>query len=479
MVATSCVSIGERNCHELSGKQPILRTPFPYFGGKQRIAKEVWARFGDVKHYVEPFAGALGVLLNRPQPIPLGRVETVNDINLHICNFWRAVKFSPEMVAEHCQYPPVELDLNARHDFLWSQPLEQIERKLKADIEWHDPKIAALWVWGQCNWIGAGWCTDKGVPRLPNPNRSGIAARMPADESKGLLAKPPTDDDKGVFRQCPSNDSEGLYRQSPLADSSGFYGRNVDVPPSSLTIEQYLEVLQDRLRNVCVMCGDFMRCLTKSRTHRRGKVCGVFLDPPYPTVADKRLYADHDPETATKAREWALDHGDNPAFRIALCGLEGEHQMPRSWEVIGWKSKTGRTNRDKERIWFSPHCLKPDSEHNRTSTVISIPFRSPTMPRTGVNKSQAIRDMLGKMPDSGPTEVAEALKKDGIKVTPNFVSMIKGKMKGGSSPKKGKRAPRATQAANGNITLDAIKNARELVAQLGAEEAKKLVDAVG
>ena len=33
--------------------------PFPYFGGKSAIAHEIWARFGDVPNYVEPFAGSL------------------------------------------------------------------------------------------------------------------------------------------------------------------------------------------------------------------------------------------------------------------------------------------------------------------------------------------------------------------------------------------------------------------------------------
>jgi site-specific DNA-adenine methylase len=42
-----------------------LKAPFPYFGGKSRIAAEVWRRFGDVKTYVEPFCGSCAVLLAR------------------------------------------------------------------------------------------------------------------------------------------------------------------------------------------------------------------------------------------------------------------------------------------------------------------------------------------------------------------------------------------------------------------------------
>ena len=74
-----------------------LAAPFPYFGGKRRIAAEVWRRFGAVRCYVEPFAGSLAVLLSVPRDT--GRVETVNDANAYLCNFWRAVQAEPEAVA--------------------------------------------------------------------------------------------------------------------------------------------------------------------------------------------------------------------------------------------------------------------------------------------------------------------------------------------------------------------------------------------
>ena len=53
--------------------------------------------------------------------------------------------------------------------------------------------------------------------------------------------------------------------------------------------------------------------------------------------------------------------------RIALCGYEGEHPMPASWECVAWKASggygaqgdgDGSKNSQRERIWFSPHCLK-------------------------------------------------------------------------------------------------------------------------
>jgi DNA adenine methylase len=66
-----------------------LKAPFPWFGGKSRVADLVWERFGDPVNYVEPFFGSGAVLLGRPTP---ARTETVNDLDCFIANFWRAVQ---------------------------------------------------------------------------------------------------------------------------------------------------------------------------------------------------------------------------------------------------------------------------------------------------------------------------------------------------------------------------------------------------
>jgi site-specific DNA-adenine methylase len=44
-------------------KGNTMQAPFPWFGGKRKVASEVWAALGDVDNYVEPFAGSLAVLL--------------------------------------------------------------------------------------------------------------------------------------------------------------------------------------------------------------------------------------------------------------------------------------------------------------------------------------------------------------------------------------------------------------------------------
>lgn len=74
-----------------------LKAPFPYFGGKAMVADEVWQRLGDVPNYVEPFFGSGAVLLSRPHA---PGIETINDKDGFVSNFWRSVKLAPEQVAD-------------------------------------------------------------------------------------------------------------------------------------------------------------------------------------------------------------------------------------------------------------------------------------------------------------------------------------------------------------------------------------------
>jgi hypothetical protein len=101
----------------------------------------------------------------------------------------------------------------------------------------------------------------------------------------------------------------------------------------------------------------------------------VFLDPPYSAAADrnKTLYRTDCLDVAHDVREWAIEHGNDPRLRIALCGYDGEHKLPDNWSVLEWKARggygsqsdddtQGKLNCKRERIWFSPHCIAPQRE---------------------------------------------------------------------------------------------------------------------
>lgn len=299
-----------------------LKAPFPWFGGKSRAASLIWKRFGDVPNYVEPFAGSLAVLLGRPtEP----RTETVNDKDCYLANFWRAVQADPEAVARYADWPVNEADLHARHRWLVAQ-VDFRERMLR-DPDHYDAKIAGWWVWGLSCWIGSGFCQG-----------GAIAAKLPhlGDAGRGLHRKRPhlMHKGKGVHR---------LSLQLPELGSS----RGVNSQRGANLIG-YFQDLTDRLRRVRVVCGEWDRVLGESVTTKHG-VTAVVLDPPYADTANRRadLYREDSLSVAHAAREWALANGDNPLLRIALCGYANQRQTGTN------------TNSAQERIWFSPHCLKP------------------------------------------------------------------------------------------------------------------------
>lgn len=139
-------------------------------------------------------------------------------------------------------------------------------------------------------------------------------------------------------------------------------------------VEWFLD-LQQRLRRVRVACGDWRRVLGPSVLGKGKNVggrrpCAVFLDPPYSfEFRDPYLYSEDDSAISAQVREWALEHGNDPDLRIALCGYSGEHEMPSSWTCHAWKAargyaKEGNDNRERERIWFSPHCLPIDEQRS-------------------------------------------------------------------------------------------------------------------
>ena len=301
---------------------PVLKAPFPYFGGKSRVAGVVWERFGDVPNFVDPFAGSLAVLLNRPHE---PGTETVNDLDGWLCNFWRSVRQDPDRVAAWADWPVSELDLHARGDWLFYRAdAPAFVERLRADPDYCDFKSAGWWVWGACGWIGTGW------------GRKADAGR-------------------GVNRKLPH---------------VGDAGRGEE--PTKAALRQYMRDLSDRLRRVRVCCGDWQRVTGPSVTTRHG-LTAVFLDPPYGEGAMDYAAGGNATQVAAAVRSWAVANGTDPLLRIALCGYAGGVGMPADWEVFEWKARGGYgsqgdgdgwANAARERIWFSPHCLKPDGGPN-------------------------------------------------------------------------------------------------------------------
>ena len=121
----------------------MIKTLFPYFGSKKRVVKDVWSRFGKIENFIEPFAGSLAVLLGNPN-IP--KIETINDKDTMVSNFWRASIAEPDKVAEYADYPVLESDLHARHRWLISSAADELKHKINHDPFFYDTRVAGWWV---------------------------------------------------------------------------------------------------------------------------------------------------------------------------------------------------------------------------------------------------------------------------------------------------------------------------------------------
>lgn len=369
-----------------------MRAPFPWFGGKSRAAPLIWRAFGEVPNYVEPFAGSLAVLLARPGD---PRIETVNDLDCYLANFWRATQLAPAEVAHHADWPVNEIDLHARHRWLVGQT--EFRERMRSDPEYFDARIAGWWVWGLCQWIGGGWCAETnwnaeasltqksgrgkataGEHRRPELLcERGVMKRDTRGAAAGWNKRPSLGKGaRGVQRLAPAEWSPtpslrgsrgaagsgvlatGLYKKMPGLGMGSGSGSGVHAQGP---VFEWMATLADRLRRVRVCCGDWKRVLGPSATTHIG-VTGILFDPPYQAdFRDPSLYGMESATVSAEVRAWCIENGENPKMRLALCGYEGEHEMPDSWQKVAWKAPRGMAAADNlnstlERVWFSPHC---------------------------------------------------------------------------------------------------------------------------
>ena len=378
-----------------------LRAPFPYFGGKRKVAHVVWQALGDVEGYFEPFGGSLAVYLARPKEHKK-KFENVNDINGFVINFWRAVMHSPEKVAFYSSSVVSELDLAARHLWLVNQYDTLIER-LISDPEYYDARVAGYWLFGINAWFGSHWCglSEKSWLRVHNNKlakqftfwnpvvrqhldyleevsmfkeslryRRAKINRKRYRKSKTIRLKPISVENSkyGIHRKVPYSLHHGInglkYRDRRLYFYKNHYAFISD------QLLSLLFNLAERFQNTTIFCGDWKRTVPHAAILAH-KTCGIFLDPPYDSkLRCGQIYSnEHSEGINEEIFDFCMKYGDDPRVRIALAGYEGEYEFPPSWRVIKWKAsvvfqpskntntKNRTENRFKERLWLSPHCL--------------------------------------------------------------------------------------------------------------------------
>jgi len=316
----------------LSPTGETLKAPFPYFGGKMKIAAKVWDALGDPKHYIEPFFGSGAVLLARP--IRDRRTETVNDKDGFVCNVWRSLQFSPDETAKWCDWPVNHADLSARRMTLIKNE-ERLLENLIADDKWHDPVMAGYWIWAVSCWIGSGLTRIGQIPHIGHSGKGVHAIGQLPHISHG---------GNGVHSACNQN------------------------------IYDWFNRLSARLRYVRVVCGDWTRVCGGKWQDKIG-TCGMFFDPPYGVEDRDTSVYHHDSTTvAADVMVWCAERGANERYRIVLAGYE-EYQTlvdNHGWTSESWKAQGGYANitsgasrgkehRHREMLYYSPFCCKTNN----------------------------------------------------------------------------------------------------------------------
>jgi hypothetical protein len=233
---------------------------------------------------------------------------------------------------------------------------------MENEPEFFDAKIAGWWVWGLSAWIGDNWCgttEQNSLPRLSCV--AGVHTHTHTPHAKCRISR--------ADKACTGKKAaESLARKHGGGGGGQSRSRRSDTPTGIRRRNAhggFFDELAERLRYVRVCCGDWSRVCKPSVCEGNG-LTGVFLDPPYGDDQRTKVYDHDDFSLSAHVRAWALANAGNPQLRIALCGYEGEHVMPESWECVEWKATGGYANQNaagnanahRERIWFSPHCLK-------------------------------------------------------------------------------------------------------------------------
>ena len=381
-----------------------LKAPFPYYGGKARVAEQVWARLGNPTVYVEPFAGSLAVLLARLGGA--GPREIVCDTDGGICNLWRALQHDPEGVAFWADYPTIHQDLTAWHVYMRKWFAENSAR-LSVDPHFYDPMIAGRWAWGISLWIGSGWCQVDWEQRPHVDHRGGgrgVSAQTAHDKrphvdhkggGQGVSAQTVRDQiphvktapggqgvsAQTVHDQIPHVAARGggqgvamqrLHDQRPHVDHKGG-GSGVSAQVIRPDLILWFASLQTRLKSVVVLNRSWESALTptllqQTDTGPKSSV-GILMDPPYITGNRTNLYgSDRDgtsDDAAVASFRWAVENGER--FRIAYCAHKDDFEIPDGWDSIettfrGIKDVDRRKER-RDLIMFSPAC-KPIAQQS-------------------------------------------------------------------------------------------------------------------
>lgn len=150
-----------------------MKQVLKYPGAKTRLAGWICEYIPEHKVYVEPYAGSLAVLFNKPR----SHIETVNDLNCEVVNYFMVLRDYPEELKALIENTPY-----AREEY------ERAYEKTDDPIEKARRFCVRCWQgFGCSNRYKNGWKSGQQT-KSPNPARAWATLTETMDAAKERLA---------------------------------------------------------------------------------------------------------------------------------------------------------------------------------------------------------------------------------------------------------------------------------------------------
>lgn len=98
-----------------------MKQVLKYPGAKARLANWICSYIPKHDVYLEPFAGSLAVLLNKPRC----HIETVNDLHGEVVNFFKVLRDMPEELKQRIELTPYSRE---EYDLSYQESQDDVER---------------------------------------------------------------------------------------------------------------------------------------------------------------------------------------------------------------------------------------------------------------------------------------------------------------------------------------------------------------
>lgn len=105
----------------------MMRTVLKYPGAKNRIANWICSYIPEHSVYLEPYAGSLAVLFNKPR----SHIETVNDLNEDVVNFFQVLRDYPKELKLAIELTPFA---RSEYEASYKEASDPIEKARKFSV---------------------------------------------------------------------------------------------------------------------------------------------------------------------------------------------------------------------------------------------------------------------------------------------------------------------------------------------------------